>query len=415
MTRKKLSMLLGSICLVLVLAALPFMAACVPEEEAPPVTPTPPEEEVPEEELPEVVTIASFGTGTTGHAIITALALTLEESTGIKIIPIPRETEVGRFLSCRTGETHFAFTTALSASAPVAGITEFSAEEWGPQPLYRIWQGPNRAGVCASAVSGAKTLYDIKGLRFPWWPGTSGVITRHALLAYANLTEDDVVRVDCPSFAAQIRAAKVGETDVWWLGLYGSYTIEIAGKPNGLVVLNLPEEDKEAWERLQSVGPFFAPTYYEGLPGEVKSAWSISYPYVFYCYPWVSDELAYTLTKAFWEGYDQYKDKHPELVYFDHDYALSLGKLPKGYPPYHPGSVKFFTEIGVWTPEHEKWQALCIKLGEERAKAWKEAQLAAKEKGIKLTSDAWPEFWESFLVDYLEDRGLPVAPARHMK
>lgn len=39
--KKKLLTLLGSVCLILVLAALPFMAACAPEE----VTPTPPEEE----------------------------------------------------------------------------------------------------------------------------------------------------------------------------------------------------------------------------------------------------------------------------------------------------------------------------------------------------------------------------------
>jgi len=43
MKGRSLITLLGSVCLILVLAALPFMAACVPEE----VTPTPPEEEKP--------------------------------------------------------------------------------------------------------------------------------------------------------------------------------------------------------------------------------------------------------------------------------------------------------------------------------------------------------------------------------
>ncbi|GAH94345.1 unnamed protein product, partial [marine sediment metagenome] len=49
--KKKLLALTGSVCLILILVALPFMGACAPEE----VTPPPPEEEEappPEEEAP---------------------------------------------------------------------------------------------------------------------------------------------------------------------------------------------------------------------------------------------------------------------------------------------------------------------------------------------------------------------------
>lgn len=45
MKKEKLLALLGSVCLVLVLAAMPFMAACAPEEVVPPPPPPPPEEE----------------------------------------------------------------------------------------------------------------------------------------------------------------------------------------------------------------------------------------------------------------------------------------------------------------------------------------------------------------------------------
>lgn len=57
MRNKSLLVTLGSICLVLVLAAMSFMSACAPEEVAPPEEekPTPPEEEKPTPpELPEV-------------------------------------------------------------------------------------------------------------------------------------------------------------------------------------------------------------------------------------------------------------------------------------------------------------------------------------------------------------------------
>ena len=50
MTRKKLLALTGSVCLVLVLVALPFISACAPEAPPPPPPPPPPPEE--EEEAP---------------------------------------------------------------------------------------------------------------------------------------------------------------------------------------------------------------------------------------------------------------------------------------------------------------------------------------------------------------------------
>lgn len=58
MKGKKLLALLGSACLVLALAALPFMAACAPEEVAPPPPPPPEEEEAPPE-APEFIKVGT--------------------------------------------------------------------------------------------------------------------------------------------------------------------------------------------------------------------------------------------------------------------------------------------------------------------------------------------------------------------
>lgn len=57
MTRKNLLALVGSICLVLVLAAMPFLTACTPPEE---VTPSPPEEGAPSPVVPEYSHRISF-------------------------------------------------------------------------------------------------------------------------------------------------------------------------------------------------------------------------------------------------------------------------------------------------------------------------------------------------------------------
>ena len=62
MTRRKLLALCGSVCLVLVLATLPFMAGCAPEAPPEEVTPTPPEEEKPTPTPPAEKIVWTFAT-----------------------------------------------------------------------------------------------------------------------------------------------------------------------------------------------------------------------------------------------------------------------------------------------------------------------------------------------------------------
>jgi hypothetical protein len=366
-------------------------------------------------DLPRVIKVGSFGVGTSVHAKILGMGHAVQGKTGIKVIPIPRETEMGRYMSLRTRDVDFVYTTAASVSAPLAGITEFAVEAWGPQKLYQIWMGPVRSGPHATAKSGIKTLYDLKGKRVYSYPGTSSRLVLDALFAYAKLTWDDVIKVECSSWADQIRAAKIGKTDIWWGNIYAAAAKEMAGMPMGHRIISLPPEDKEAWARMQRVAPFFAPTYYENIPGELKNAWSISYPSMLICYDWYPADVAYAMTKGIWEGYDLYKDRHPELVHYTREYTVDVEKLPKGYLPYHPGSVKFFKETGAWTAKHEEWQRLCMKLLDERDKAWEEAKVAGKKKGVRIGKKGWGEFWEDYLEHYLSTRGFPTAPVTKVK
>jgi len=67
----------------------------------------------------------------------------------------------------------------------------------------------------------------------------------------------------------------------------------------------------------------------------------------------VDPELAYLMTKGIWEGYDIYKDMHPYCKYATQEEMLNY---KASFDPYHEGTIKFLKEIGVWTPEHERYQ-----------------------------------------------------------
>lgn len=362
--------------------------------------------------LPRKISVGTFGVGTTAHALVSGLGFAVEKKAGIKMIPIPRETETGRFLAAKVQQSELVCTSSMSVSGPLAGITEFSSSSWGPQPIQLIWRGPAFSGWVATADSGIKKPSDIRGKRVPYWTGTSSRICTDLLLEYANLTWKDVKKVEFPSWFSHIRAAKAGNIDVFWGTLTAGYMREIAGKPNGMRAISFPPKDKESWKRLKNVAPFISPRYHKGLPGEEKEIWSTAYSFSLYTYPWLSEDLAYTITKSIAEGYDFYHAKHPSLSLFTLDFALDLKSMPIGYPPYHPGAVKYFKEINRWTQAHEKWQAQSRLLIQERKNAWIAARKEAKIKKIKINSKTWPMFWEEYQVKYLSDRGFPSAPAK---
>jgi hypothetical protein len=54
---------------------------------------------------------------------------------------------------------------------------------------------------------------------------------------------------------------------------------------------------------------------------------------------------------------------HPSLKLWTKEGALQTDRF---LSPYHPGSIKFFKEIGVWTDKNEKRQAKL--LADEKAR-----------------------------------------------
>ena len=62
--------------------------------------------------------------------------------------------------------------------------------------------------------AGIKTPYDLKGKRVFWIPGAPAHnITNTAFLAFANLTWNDVKKVEYPSYAAAARGMVEGTCD----------------------------------------------------------------------------------------------------------------------------------------------------------------------------------------------------------
>ena len=67
-------------------------------------------------------------------------------------------------------------------------------------------------------------------------------------------------------------------------------------------------------------------------------------------YNFLDRNLAYWITMQIHKNYDLFKDKHVQLKWWYIDFALSDNNMQGWFVPWHPGSVRYFKDIGRWTP-----------------------------------------------------------------
>jgi len=63
------------------------------------------------------------------------------------------------------------------------------------------------------------------------------------------------------------------------------------------------------------------------------------------------DSFVYELTKAVWSNFEEFKKYHAGAKYFSTEAVKRVS-----YIPYHPGAIKYYKEIGVWTKELDERQ-----------------------------------------------------------
>jgi len=273
----------------------------------------------------------------------------------------------------RDGDVHLRCASAINGWAPTFALEDF--KDWGPQPIYLVWQG-SLLGTGAAVKGNDDTINkmsDLRGKRVNNVPGMASInIGRDAHLAFGGLTSKDVTLIDCPSYAASMDALKLGKTDcAVAIATTASGAMDIAAAVGGIKWIPMPASDTAGWERLSKVGPYVPNKVNKGagidaakpleLSGLANNTFSYGTKYV-------PEQLAYLWAKTIHTKYEDYKAKQPDLPGFTIETALSFKY--SAYP-YHPGTVRYFKEIFVWTKEHQSWQDKIMADMEARLKAVK--------------------------------------------
>ena len=320
------------------------------------------------------------GPSATGFQANLGLTTGITEVTGIKFRIIPGENPVALQEVLRWAKVSFALSPAHWVTDAAYGTGDFKSDGWGPQKLRLMWVGgPLQQALLTRGNAGIKTGADIKGKRVAHYLTSAPDKMMRGKLAFFDVTYDDVISTDVPGYSGALKSLQEGAVDVVRASLLSGPCYELEASPHGVYWLPMPASDTEGWKRAQSVVPYIFPSLATRGAGISKSKplECLEWAYQWVAYESMDDDLVYWFTKQTHECYDAYKDKHKYLGSWTWKQASDVSRA---LIPYHPGSIRYYKEKGVWGPEKDKWQAKMLAKGEKALADWITANPGLKSK-----------------------------------
>jgi len=352
-------------------------------------------------ELPRQMAWTAYNLGTTGYNQAVAIGAMLRNRYNVTLRVIPGQNDVSRLLPLKTGRVDY---TANGVATYFAqeGMFQFAAQEWGPQPLRLLMtsNGLSNQGIAVAADTGVTSFAGLRGRRVPYVRAAPALnVSMEAYLACGGLTWDDVVRVDFPGYEAKWTGLINGDIDVAFGTTVSGPPYRLEASPRGIFWLPAPHDDEGCWQRMLAIGPYFTKhlatrgaSISEDNPHEAGT-----YPYpLLTALATQENDLAYSLTRAIHENYDDFKDSDPGAI----GWALE-SQVFQWVVPYHEGAVSYWREIGVWTDEIEAHNQSLIRRQEILALAWTEVNAS----DIRDRDD-FSEAWTKLRTQRLEEAGF---------
>ena len=354
--------------------------------------------------LPGTLVTTAYNTGTSGYSQMVAIGSMLKNKYQVNLRVLPGKNDVSRLSPVKRGKAQFTATGSDSVFAQEAVYT-FGKKSWGPMPIRLLLL--NRSSGCTTfAVAndvGVKTMADLKGKRVAWVRGSPALQkATEALLAYANVGLSEVEKVEVGGWAASVNGIINDDIDAAITASQSTFMLKMEASPRGVYHPPMPFADKAGWARTQKLLPWFVQgicTDGPGIPGGRSEGIASIYPILISTTD-TSDGVAYAMTKALVEGFDDYKDGAPGAE----GWALER-QMDDFFLPFHPGTVAYLKEVGHWNDKaqanqenmlkrqgvlKQAWDAYTAKPADDFDKGWMRARASALTKAnMPLIFDTW--------------------------
>lgn len=241
----------------------------------------------------------------------------------------------------QAGKGEIAFTLGDAYADAVKG----NAEAGFAKPLDKLRTiaaiYPNYIQIVASADSGIKTLADLKGKRIAVGAPKSGTeLNAREVLRGAGLSYADLGKVEYLPFGESVELMKNRQLDATLIsaGLGVAAVRDLATSVSIVIVPVTQDVISKIGDVAYQPGKVPANTY----KGQTSDVQTVAVRNFLVTHSGVSDDVAYTMTKALWENLDQLVAAHAAAKDIKREIA-TLGSPA----PLHPGAEKYYREIGL--------------------------------------------------------------------
>lgn len=296
------------------------------------------------------ITIGTNPAGSTFFLLGGGFAKLFQDNLKVRSTAQPQDGSSIYLPMVNNGEMTLGLSSAMDAGMAYKG-DGFPAASTELRALARVWVLPY--GFITGGNSGITKVEDLKGKRVMGDMPTNVALTRlnEAILKSGGLTTEDVNFARSGGLLDGIQAIVEGRADAAPVATSMPQLIEANSSANGGIrlIANGALAD----------GNFYAkqvPGTHEGVahPSETRpfivgETGIVQYDTLLVGSTALSDDDAYALTKLLHENWEALVKDYPPLK------AVAANELLAGGTPvpYHPGAIRYYREIGLWTDEIE--------------------------------------------------------------
>lgn len=324
------------------------------------------DEQEDEGSTPNIFSFATSPNGTAFNSTATGVASVLDSESPFNVIISPYAGSTAFIPLINNGEVQLGLSTVADNSYALQGINDFD-ESKNIRLLVR-GNPTESVGLTVLEDSDLHSVKDLKGKRVAsrYTGGITGHITTEMQLEANGLTWDDVTPVPVANSVAAIEELRDGNVDAAF-GM-SPFTPSVVEAHNAVGLRALNFFDDYSAEEIDGVPQELLDLIDEYQPGSYpitlqagfieEETTIIEFSVSIISSTHLSEEAGYTIVKTLWENYEKLHPAYSWLEKWNHDTMFD----PNPTVPYHPGAVKFFKEVGLWTDEVEERQQELLEL-----------------------------------------------------
>lgn len=322
------------------------------------------------EALPKSMTWSAYNLGTTGYNQSVAIGKMLRQHYGTTLRVIPGKNDISRLLPLVKKRVQFS-ANGIATYFAQEGVQQFAAANWGPLPLRIVLtsNGDSNQAIGVAADTGIKQLSELRGKRVPYVRGAPAINeTVTALLACADLTWNEVERVEFPGYNAMWNGVINGQIDAAYANTVSGPARKLEASPRGIYWPPVPHADAACWQRMAQVVPFFSQHHATRGAGisQANPHEGATYPYpILITLAETEPDVVFALTQALHQHYDEYKDADPGSIGWSLDRQIFDWVVP-----FHAGAVRYLRKAGVWSAALDAHNRALIARQDVLQQAW---------------------------------------------